>query len=247
MLTPPEGFDAPQEIFDGEVSSPVFRSLEGELPIIVLHELPGMTPSFIEYCQHMVKEGFKVYMPLLFKDVGSEMSTGQTIRFCLDKEFRHLFSARAEDGSRPISNWLLHLTKHVAQECPNQKIGMIGMCLTGGFALVGLADPSVAGVICCQPSYPFFFNQSIGLTSSQREKVSDGAKRLPKPCVKGFRYDKDWICRKSHFNAIENLLDDAFDKKTLPGRGHSTVTGSCLNKRVFDEIVVFLNRQLKAS
>ena len=246
MHQPPNGFDRPQKISDGNVSLPVFRSLVGTSPVIVLHELPGMTPSFIEYCQLMAHEGFKVYMPLLFKQVGATMNKFQMAKFCLSREFRHLFSVdRRNDKSRPVSNWILHLAKHVSEECPDQKIGIIGMCLTGGFALIGLADPKVAGVICCQPAFPFIFNkQSIGLTDAQRKNVVDGANQLPQPCVKGYRYDEDRICKEPHVHAIKNLLDDAFELNTMPGDGHSTVTGDSPNKEVIDEIITFLNNRL---
>ena len=242
-----EGFEDPTEHSDGNHSLLVYTSLEGQKPIVVLHELPGMTPSFVQYCRKMSNLGFKVYMPLMFKTADSEMSNFQCAKFCLSREFKNLFAgSRDKTQARPLTTWLVHFTNSVASNHQNSKIGVIGMCLTGGFSLVTFMVPDVSAVICCQPAYPFFFNiASLGLTETQRTGAAGHASRLALPCAKGYRFEKDRVCRKQHMKAVEAVFGNSFEQHpALPGRGHSTVTGDDPSDEVFEDIVNFLNARI---
>ena len=57
----------------------------------------------------MAQADYRVYMPLLFKSPGTEMSPLRMPLFCLTAEFRRLFAADGADGSRPFTTWLLKL------------------------------------------------------------------------------------------------------------------------------------------
>ncbi len=243
-----DGFSHQWEISHGELSIPVYASDEGQIPLIVLHELPGMTPSFLCYCRRMAREGFKVYAPLIFGEPESTMSTCQTVRFCISGTFRKLFKKKGEVDCG-FAKWILLLIEHVSKKHSDQEIGVIGMCLTGGFALVGFAAPSVSAVICCQPAYPFLLNvESLGMSKGLRTQISDGANKLEAPACQGYRFEKDWICRNRHMAAISNLLNDKFERtEDLPGGHHSTVTGGNPSQDAFDSILEFLRRRLPDS
>ena len=159
---PIQGFHQPSDVTAANITLPVYVSEAGTKPLIVLHELPGMSRSFIRYCTRMADEGYKVYMPLMFKSPNTQMGKLQSILFCLSSEFRALFSSgrTKEAHARPITTWLYELVRHVANENPGAKIGVVGMCLTGGFSLATIAVPPVEAAIACQPSVPFFFNIS---------------------------------------------------------------------------------------
>lgn len=241
-----EGFHDSVEI-GIQVKRPVFISETGEKPLIVLHELPGMSESFVEYCRKMSKEGFKVYMPLIFKSPGTRMNTGQSIAFCMTKEFRDLFSAVSRTETRPFTAWLLELVQNVADRHSGAKIGLVGMCLTGGFAIASVAKPQVHAVAACQPSFPFFFNiKTLGLSKSDRERIEAGTIDKVLPCVKAYRYSGDMICRESHMKAARKILRNALERYSpdLPGKAHSTLTSESANPEVYHDVLEFLNKRI---
>lgn len=244
-----EGFEPPKPFEHGNIVRQLYVSSKGAVPLIVLHELPGMSPSFIGYCSRMADQGYKVYMPLLFKTPNTEMNLAQSLIFsCISKEFRELFATKgSERHTRPFTVWMLNLVGEVREQHPQAKFGIVGMCLTGGFALAAIADPGVHAAIACQPGIPFFRHIStLGLSKSERRNALIRAQTLPKPCAKGYRYAKDRVCRERHMKAATTILGDAFARyPDLPGEGHSTLTGSTANESVFSDVLDFLNRRLK--
>lgn len=240
-----DGFKEPFE-FGSTPRLPVYVSKNGHKPLLVLHELPGMTPSFIAYCQKMAAQGFKIYMPLLFKSPETEMNTLETAFFCTSREFRSLFTATDETNTRPFTAWLLQLVEHVGRESSGSKIGVVGMCLTGGFAISAIASPQVNAVAACQPSMPFFSNiEKLGLSAAERDDASAGAQGKTSPCVKGYRYQKDRISREEHMKAASNLLGSSFERyPDLAGKGHSTLTGKTASSNVYQDVLDFMTRRL---
>ena len=240
------GFHDAVEI-GNEIKIPVFISENGEKPLIILHELPGMSESFIDYCRRMSDEGFKVYMPLIFKSPGTNMNSAQSLAFCVTKEFRRLFAAKSEADSRPFTGWLLHLIQDVADHHPDAKIGIVGMCLTGGFAIAGVASPQVTAVAACQPSFPFLWNiRSLGFSDADRAQIEAGAANKVLPCVKAYRYSGDWICKEAHMKAAKDILGTALERYTpdLPGKHHSTLTSNSASPAVYQDVLEFLNQRI---
>lgn len=249
-MTPVEGFNDPEILGCSGVRLPVYVSTGGEMPLVVLHELPGMSPSFIAYCRRMSSDGFRVYMPLMFKAPGTEMGLLQTAGFCMSQTFRDLFAAgdKAVQG-RPIVNWLAGLISHVGSVDPGRRIGVVGMCLTGNFALAGIADPNVAAAVACQPAYPFVFGtKTLGMTSTQKWKAVARARSLPHPCAKAYRYGNDWRCRRQHINAIRAAFGEAFEMfPELPGASHSTLTSTSASEAVYQDAASFLRARLQVA
>ena len=62
--------------------------------MIVVHELPGMTPEVIAFADDVVEAGFTVVLPNLFGTPGAPMSFGAfaTVvpRVCVSREFNKL-------------------------------------------------------------------------------------------------------------------------------------------------------------
>lgn len=244
---PIEGFDPPVHFGDAP-QIPVYVSEAGETPIVVLHELPGMSPSFIAYCRRMADEGFKVHMPLFFKQPGTNMNLFGSLAFCLTREFRTLFSAPEKGAERPFTRWLLDYLARVGDENPGKPIGVVGMCLTGGFAIAGIAEPRVGAAAACQPSFPFFTGfETLGLSQSLRDRIAARAANEPLPCVKAYRYEKDWRCKEKHMAGTKAILGDAVERfPDLPGGGHSTLTGYTASDAVYRDVVHFFNDRLRA-
>ncbi|VEP14522.1 conserved hypothetical protein [Hyella patelloides LEGE 07179] len=129
--------------------------------VILMHELPGMIPECVDLARRLA-ENFTVYMPLLFGEPDKPLSVPKmlqyTARICISQEF-YCF---AQNKSSPITDWLKALCRQAKQECGGQGVGVIGMCLTGGFVLSLMADDSVIASVASQPSLPF------GITSAHK-------------------------------------------------------------------------------
>lgn len=239
-------FEPPFFMKFGNLNLPIYTRNGGDRCVVVLHELPGMTPSFVNFCRDLSDEGYKVYMPLIFKEPFTEMNAFQMASFCVSSEFRKLFNRRSGEQDKPFTNWLLELCKMVSDDNPSKPIGMIGMCLTGNFAVASIIENNVKAAVACQPSYPFFTNiQTLGLSEELRRRIATTAGAQSAPCVKAYRYKRDWRCRERHMRALEGVLGDAFDRyPDLPGGGHSTLTGGEPNEEVYADCLEFLSRRL---
>lgn len=123
--------------------------------VILMHELPGMSQECIDLARRIAAAGYRVYLPLLFGQPDQPFSLprmfGYAIQLCIRREF-YCF---AKHQSSPITDWLRALCRKAHQDCGGRGVGVIGMCLTGGFVLSLMADESVIAPIASQPSLPF--------------------------------------------------------------------------------------------
>ena len=86
--------------------------IRGEGPgVVVMHEVPGITPQVAGFARRVAEEGFTVFVPHLFGTPGQPLSPGyalgQVVHCCISREFHVL----AERGSSPITHWLRALCR----------------------------------------------------------------------------------------------------------------------------------------
>ena len=111
--------------------------------VIVMTEMPGISPHVARFSRWVRDAGFTVYMPSLFGRDGAVpgVAEGAAIfqRACVSAEFR----AFAANETSPVTQWLRTLAKLAHQECGGPGVGAIGMCFTGNFALSMMLEPSM--------------------------------------------------------------------------------------------------------
>jgi dienelactone hydrolase len=210
-ITPIDGFTHETFSHDG-AERPVY--LRGDGPgVVVMHEIPGITPEVARFGRIVADDGFRVYMPQLFgtptRSISGGYVLGQMARACVSREFHVL--ARRE--SSPITDWLRALCRHAHAECGGPGVGAIGMCLTGNFALALMVDDAVMAPVLSQPSLPF------GVTPSHRKAlhVSDAdleviRKRTAAGCgVLGLRFTGDPMVPGERFERLRRELGDGFE------------------------------------
>ena len=193
--------------------------------VVVMHEIPGITPQVAAFARRVAGEGFRVYLPHLFGEPGRPISNGyvlgQMARACLSREFAVLATRRAS----PITDWLRALCRQAHAECGGPGVGAVGMCLTGNFALALMVDEAVMAPVLSQPSLPF------GISAAQRAAlhVSDAAlataqRRAAAGCtVLGLRFTNDPLCRAERFATLRRVLGDGFEAIEIdssPGNPH---------------------------
>ena len=103
--------------------------------VVVISEIPGITPSVLEFAEEVVAQGHTVVLPWLFGTPGAAPSVSAMVRsiaqVCISREFTLLATGRTS----PVAGWLRSLARTLHQECGGPGVGAVGMCLTGGFAL----------------------------------------------------------------------------------------------------------------
>src|SRR6186997_3601469 len=122
--------------------------------VIVMTEMPGISPQVARFARWVRDAGFTVYMPSLFGRDGAvpQVEEGSAIlqRACVSAEFRAL----AGGASSPVTLWLRALARLAHQECGGAGVGAIGMCFTGNFALTMMLEPAMLAPVLAQPSLP---------------------------------------------------------------------------------------------
>ncbi|WKL52182.1 hypothetical protein Q1W70_22460 [Pseudomonas kielensis] len=61
---------------DGHYSHPVYDKGHGP-KVIVMHELPGLTHTVLDFADRLIAAGFRVYLPLLFGEAAGRCASGQ--------------------------------------------------------------------------------------------------------------------------------------------------------------------------
>lgn len=211
-----------------EVTHDVYEKGEGPV-VVIIQELPGIGQETLRLANFFLKDGFKVVLPHLFGPLGKTSMLGNMVRvMCMRKEF-HLLATRR---SSPVVNWLKALCRYLKEENGVKGVGVIGMCLTGNFAISLMADDAVLAGVASQPSLPL--HTGTKLPMSQEEVVQVKERLDEHGPMKAFRFEKDPICTAARFETINSALNadgqERIRLETLPGKGHSVLTLDFIDK-----------------
>ena len=183
--------------------------------VIVVHEIYGFTPTLARFCRWIAGAGFQVYAPILYgrPDATNKesQSMARVLGLCISREI-NLF---AQNRSSPITDWLKRLAREAHVECGGPGVGVIGMCLTGGFARSMAVDPVVLGPVLAQPGSPAGAPAALDISKTDlgivRQRVAIGALS-----VRGYRFEGDKICRAARFDTLKDALGEGFQGVALP-------------------------------
>jgi dienelactone hydrolase len=229
--------------------------------VVVMTEMPGISPHVARFARWVRDAGFTVYMPHLFGKDGVPPSTLYTVKElakgCVSRQFRAL----AANESGPITLWLRALAAQAHQECGGKGVGAIGMCFTGNFALSMMLEPAVLAPVMAQPSLPLF--KPAGMHIAPDELTAIKARLEAEDLtVRADRFEGDSFCRAERFAAFAEALGDRFEGRVLPDSAanpdtpyknpHSVVTLHLIDEagqptaQARDEILEFFRMRLVA-
>ncbi|MDN3352017.1 dienelactone hydrolase family protein [Actinomadura sp. DC4] len=182
--------------------------------VVLVPEIPGISPDVLGLAEHLVEEGYTVAIPSLFGTPGRPMSAGYVAgviaRVCVSAEFR----AFAVNARRPVADYLRALARDLAARTPGPGVGVIGMCFTGGFALAAAVDQVVLAPVLSQPSAPFPVSaarrRDPGLSEEEFAAVADRTTGS-NLCVLGLRFSDDRACPPERFATLKERLGGAFE------------------------------------
>ncbi|HEX3790167.1 MAG TPA: dienelactone hydrolase family protein [Pseudonocardiaceae bacterium] len=212
---------------------------QGEGPgVVLVPEVPGISPEVLGLAEHLVGAGFTVVMPSLFGEPGRAVTMGYTTRvlarLCVSAEFR----AFATNAHRPVADYLRALARDLAGRTPGAGVGVIGMCFTGGFALAAAVDDTVLAPVLSQPSVPFPVGAARradpGMSAEEFDRVAERT-ASGALCALGLRFSQDMAAPADRFATLRARLGAAFEVIELDsspgnatgfGKGaHSVLTG----------------------
>lgn len=236
--------------------------------VIVMAEMPGISPHVARFARWVRAAGFTVFMPSLFGRDGAypEAEAGLAVlkKACVSAEFR----AFAGQGSSPVTRWLRALANAAHAECGGPGVGAIGMCFTGNFALSMTLEPSVLAPVLCQPSLPLDDPGGLEMAPDELALVKQRLER-DDLTVRAYRFEGDRYCTAQRFAAYRAALGPRFEARVLPataanpnpppffarviGCPHSVVTAHLIDEAgqptlaARDEILAFFATRLLGS
>jgi dienelactone hydrolase len=209
------------------LTRPTYRRGEGP-GVIVIHEIPGVTPLVTRFANEVVDRGFTVVMPSLVGTPGKAPSNAyamqQMAKVCIAREF----TSFALNQTSPIIAWLRALARNLHQEVGGPGIGAVGMCFSGGFALGMMVDDIMLAPVLSQPSMPLPIGKARGADLNlSPDDAAAIAERAAAGCqVLGLRFTGDKLVG-DRFASLRELLGDAFIAVELPSSkatDHSVLT-----------------------
>lgn len=215
------------EFTSATITRDTYRKGSGPV-VIVVHEIPGITPAVERFADDVVNAGFTVVMPDLVGTAGQEVSgkyiASSMAKVCISREF----TTMALGQTSPIISWLRALARCLHNEVGGKGVGAIGMCFSGGFALGMMVDDIMVAPVLSQPSLPFSIGKKRGADLNlSPDDAAVVAQRAAQGCeVLGLRFDQDKLVG-DRFASLRALLGDAFIAIELPStskKDHSVLT-----------------------
>ena len=175
--------------------------------VVVIPEVPGISPEVLAFADHLVAAGFSVVIPSLFGTPGKPVSLPYALatitRLCIATEMKAFGTAT----DRPVSLFLRALAVDLHSRTPGPGVGVgvgvVGMCFTGGFALATAVDPSVSAAVMSQPSIPFSLGaarrRDLGLSPGETATVT--GRTLDGLCLMGLKFSNDKALSQERFDA----------------------------------------------
>ncbi len=233
--------------------------------VVVLPEMPGISPDVARFARWVRDAGFTVYVPSLFGVDGAypRADAGLAVmrRACVSAEFR----AFAAGPPASAESWLRRLARSAHAECGGPGVGAVGMCFTGNFALSMTLTDAVIAPVVCQPSLPLDDPAGVAMTGEELAAVAHRMARDDLDVI-AFRFAGDRYCTAARFAAYRRALGDRFRETVLAdesarrdppeffadvvGGPHSVVTAHLVDEEghptiaARDAIIDFLRRRL---
>ena len=251
-------FEAHFSFESADISHTVFERGDGP-GLILMHELPGMTDEFWRLA-NWLSAHFTVYAPDLFgrSSTPTPADPGRNFfRACISREI-HLF---ANDDPGPITQWLRALARNLHEETGGPGVGVIGMCMTGNFALTLALDPWVTAPVASQPGIPISLPlrpMHGGLQMNDEDRQALAQRDVD---VMALRFEGDDFCPAARFATIrevigaerfkDHVLEDKHQNPARKGKNpHSVLTADLVDaddsvtKQKLAEVIAFIEARI---
>ncbi|MBK6516034.1 MAG: dienelactone hydrolase family protein [Polyangiaceae bacterium] len=231
--------------------------------VVVMHEMPGLTPNVAAFGNRVVDAGFTVVMPHLFGEVGRPPTPGYVLKSMLGGCVSSEFANWALKTTSPKTRWCRSLARSLHEELGGKGVGAVGMCFTGGFALAMMVDDAVVAPVLSQPSLPFAAGKArsadLNLSDDDLARIKERAKQGQ--CVLGLRFTGDPAVPAARFERLRQELGDRFmaveidsskgNPAGVPRTAHSVLTEHLVDRPghpthdALERVLAFFGERLK--
>jgi dienelactone hydrolase len=216
--------------------------------VLLMHEFPGISDHLVRFANTLATK-LRVVVPSIVGRDGQASLAGSVAQLCIRREI-HVF---ATGRTSPAVTWLRALADQVVAR-DGRPYGVVGMCMTGGFALALAVDPRVQAAVVAQPALPFARigpiplpglarrEADLSLSAEDRQQLRDRVDADDGLCVRAYRFRDDETSPAARMSTLETLLGDAVEVTTLTEPrpdGHSTLTRD-RNDGAVAEVLAFL-------
>ncbi len=233
--------------------------------VVLLPEVPGMTPAVMALADRLVASGFTVAVPSIIGEPGRAISSGYLARsvrtMCVSAEFR----AFARRAARPVAEYVRALARQLHDEVGGPGVGVIGMCFSGGFALAAAVEPAVLAPVASQPSLPLPLGAGrkgdLGVSDAERDVLVRRA-RDEGLCALGLRFTADQAVPDARFAGLAAALGAGWrvveidsskgNPHGISPRAHSVLSNDYVDEpghptvEAYERVVAFLRERLAA-
>lgn len=221
----------------------------GNKIVVIIQELPGIGQETLSLADKFVEEGYTVVLPHLFGPLGKTATTRNSIQIlCMRREFQ-IF---AKNESSPIVDYLSGLCSSLKAKYQVKGVAVIGMCLTGNFAISLMANEDVLAGFASQPSMAFLSQKSLHMSPDEIKKIKKNIDKVG--AMHCGRFEKDSVCSRKKIKLIDETFNQKDKKRIifheLPGKGHAILTLDFIDKeghpthKTLNNIIEYFNEQL---
>lgn len=229
-----------------EATHDVYTLGTGKKVLVLIQELPGIGQETLALADSFVARGYTVVLPHLFGPIGKTEAVPNLVRvLCMRKEFK-LF---LRNDSSPVTDYLAGLCTLMKERHQVPGVAVIGMCLTGNFAISLMATDAVLAGFASQPSLPILKHSGLHMSPAEIEGAKHKMDRVG--AMHCGRFLGDNKCTAEKFSALKRTFNEEGKERIifheLPGDGHSILTLDFVNeeghatKEVLDEVMDYFD------
>lgn len=215
--------------------------------ILLLQEITGINQKLVDFASYLSEEGYHVYVPdLLGPAMANKSAVSNLVRLpCIRAEIYQLAKGRP---TKP-TEWVHAFISEIAKK--DEQVGVIGMCLTGGFALTLMMHANVCAAVASQPSLNTVPRASV-FASSARKVMAENAAYAAQDVIRqkggalAMRSCFDPMSPPSAISGWKKLLGDDLAVHTFWGFRHSLLAGR-RSLPAFRLVKNYLDEQFRSS
>jgi len=221
----------------------------GNKIVVIIQELPGIGIETLRLADKFVERGYTVVMPHLFGPIGKKETLRNLYQvLCMKREFK-IFSS---NKSSPIVDFLSALCSSLKAKHQVKGVAVIGMCLTGNFAISLMANEDVLAGFASQPSLPLLKQKALHMSSEEIVEIKQNIDKVG--AMHCGRFEKDGFCKQTKIDLLKKTFNQDDKQRIIfheiPGEGHAILTIDFVDKKghptheTLNEIFDYFDEQL---